>query len=106
MKALSSDCHARIGFVSALAISLIAFCGQAPAQSSSSKQPSSSGPQETKIEPYKGPPLYLDEPQQVVVEPTIVTKETIHEVHGGGKVDRDVAHYSDNSFAADGNYRE
>jgi antitoxin component YwqK of YwqJK toxin-antitoxin module len=106
MKAFSTGWHIRIGILSALAIS-VALCGQVQAQSAAGNQSSSSAPQESvKIEPYKGPPIYLDEPQQVVVEPTVVTKETIHEVHGGGKVDRDVAHYSDNSFAADGNYRE
>ena len=39
---------------------------------------SSSGGQESvKIEPYKGPPIFLDEPEKVAVAPTIVTRETI-----------------------------
>jgi antitoxin component YwqK of YwqJK toxin-antitoxin module len=65
------------------------------------------GQQESvKIEPYKGPPIFLDEPEKIGVAPTIVTKETIKEKLGDGRVEREVAHYSDNSFAADGSYKE
>jgi antitoxin component YwqK of YwqJK toxin-antitoxin module len=59
-----------------------------------------------KIEPYKGPPIFLDEPEKIGVAPTIVTRETIKEKLGDGRVEREVAHYSDNSFAADGSYKE
>ena len=41
--------------------------------------------------------------------PTIVTQKRIREKYDDGKtvrVEREVAHYSDNNFAADGNYRE
>ena len=61
-----------------------------------------------KIEPYTGPPIYLDEPEQVAT-PTIVTRENLPEKYDDGKtirVEREVAHYSDNNFAADGKYRE
>jgi antitoxin component YwqK of YwqJK toxin-antitoxin module len=61
-----------------------------------------------KIEPYTGPPIYLEEPEQVA-KPTIVTRQTIREPYEDGKtprVEREVAHYSDNNFAADGKYLE
>jgi antitoxin component YwqK of YwqJK toxin-antitoxin module len=61
-----------------------------------------------KIEPYTGPPIYLEETEQVA-KPTIVTRETLREKYEDGttiRVEREVAHYSDNNFAADGNYRE
>jgi antitoxin component YwqK of YwqJK toxin-antitoxin module len=68
----------------------------------------SSGVQQdgVKIEPYKGAPIFLEEPEKVAVAPTIVTRETIKEKLGDGRIEREVAHYSDNSFAADGSYKE
>jgi len=59
-----------------------------------------------KIEPYTGPPIYLDEPKQVSVEAKIVSTETVPNDLGDGKVEREVARYSDNSFAANGFYKE
>jgi len=59
-----------------------------------------------KSEPSKGKQIYLDEPEKVNVAPTLITRETIKEKLGDGRVEREVAHYSDNSFAADGSYRE
>ena len=59
-----------------------------------------------KIKPYTGKPIFLDEPEKVVVAPAVTTRETIKEKLGDGRVERDVAHYSDNSFAADGAYKE
>ncbi len=59
-----------------------------------------------KIEPYTGKPIFLDEPEKVVVAPAVTSKETIKEKLGDGRVERDVAHYSDNNFAADGSYKE
>jgi antitoxin component YwqK of YwqJK toxin-antitoxin module len=61
-----------------------------------------------KIEPYTGPPIYLEEQEQVA-KPTIVTRDNLPEKYDDGKtirVEREVAHYSDNNFAADGKYRE
>jgi antitoxin component YwqK of YwqJK toxin-antitoxin module len=61
-----------------------------------------------KIEPYKGPPIFLPETEQVV-KPKIVTRETIKEKYEDDKslrVEREVAHYSDDNFAADGKYKE
>ena len=70
--------------------------------------PADSAPaqESVKIEPYTGKPIFLEEPEKVDVAPTIVTKETIKEKLGDGRVEREVAHYSDNSFAADGSYKE
>jgi antitoxin component YwqK of YwqJK toxin-antitoxin module len=60
-----------------------------------------------KIEPYTGPPIFLDEAEQIA-KPTIVSRENLPEKYDDGKirVEREVAHYSDNNFAADGKYRE
>ncbi len=59
-----------------------------------------------KIKPYTGKPIFLDEPEKVVVSPTMTRRETIKEKLGDGRVEREVAHYSDNTFAADGSYKE
>jgi antitoxin component YwqK of YwqJK toxin-antitoxin module len=61
-----------------------------------------------KIEPYKGPPIFLPEAKQVA-KPKIVTRETIKEKYEDDKtlrVEREVAKYSDESFKADGKYKE
>ena len=74
-----------------------------------SKSADSSGDQNSvKIEPYTGPPIYLEEPEQIA-KPQIVTRENLPEKYDDNKtirVEREVAHYSDNNFAADGKYRE
>lgn len=60
-----------------------------------------------KIEPYTGPPIFLEEAEQVAV-PTIVRRETITEKNKDDsvRIEREIAHFSDNHFEADGNYRE
>jgi antitoxin component YwqK of YwqJK toxin-antitoxin module len=59
-----------------------------------------------KIEPYTGPPIYLEEPEQVV-EPSIVRHETMREPREGPvRIEREIALFSDNHFEADGAYRE
>lgn len=60
-----------------------------------------------KIKPYTGPPIYLDEPE-VVAAPKIVSRETVSDKYGDGKlrVERQIARYSDDHFEADGFYRE
>jgi antitoxin component YwqK of YwqJK toxin-antitoxin module len=60
-----------------------------------------------KIQPYTGPPIYLDEPEQVA-EPKIVSHQKIEDKYEDGKirVEREVAIFSDNHFEADGKYRE
>lgn len=61
-----------------------------------------------KIQPYTGPPIYLDEPEQVAA-PSIVTHEKLEEKYedtGKIRVEREIARFSDNHFEADGNYRE
>ena len=67
----------------------------------------SGGPESVKVEPYTGPPIYLPEAEQIA-EPTIVSRETIPEKYEDGtiRIEREVAHFSDNNFAADGKYRE
>jgi antitoxin component YwqK of YwqJK toxin-antitoxin module len=81
------------------ALGLITCGGSALAAESSSGE-------SVKVEPYKGPAILLDEPEKVKVVPTIVTKQTLKEKLGAGSVEREIAHYSDNSIAADGSYKE
>jgi len=84
-----------------LTTAAMSFCSSVVAQSSGNQQDS------LRITPYEGPPIYLDE-QEVVAEPTIVRREVIREQYDDGqnRVEREVAHYSDNHFEADGVYRE
>jgi antitoxin component YwqK of YwqJK toxin-antitoxin module len=61
-----------------------------------------------KIQPYTGPPIFLDEPEQVA-EPTIVSHEKINDKYeptGKQRTEREIARFSDNHFEADGVYRE
>ena len=60
-----------------------------------------------KIEPYTGPPIFLDEAEQVA-EPTIINQDTLTEKYKDGKarIERQIATFSDNHFEADGAYRE
>jgi len=94
--------------IAVLAIA-VALCGQARAATPATGS-DSAGQQETvKIEPYTGPPIYLPEPEQVAAAPTVVTRDTKKEMYDDNKtvrVEREIAIYSDNNFAADGIYRE
>jgi antitoxin component YwqK of YwqJK toxin-antitoxin module len=60
-----------------------------------------------KIQPYTGPPIYLDQPEEVA-PPTIVRRDTKTEKYKDGTVqaERQLALFSDNHFEADGFYRE
>jgi antitoxin component YwqK of YwqJK toxin-antitoxin module len=92
-----------------VAVAFVAACWDTSSRGQATGSSSSSGAQESiKIEPYKGPPVYLEEVPKVA-EPTVVTHEKVPEKYEDGKtirVERDIARYSDNSLAADGNYRE
>jgi len=70
-------------------------------------KPSNATPKSVKIEPYTGPAIYLDEVAQVAA-PTIVGRQTLPEKYDDGsvRVEREVARYSDDNFAADGKYQE
>jgi antitoxin component YwqK of YwqJK toxin-antitoxin module len=60
------------------------------------------------IQPYTGPPIFLDEREQVA-PPSMVGREKITENFKGTekiRVEREVAKFSDNHFEADGTYRE
>jgi antitoxin component YwqK of YwqJK toxin-antitoxin module len=98
------------GFVrSALQLALVMSIVDWSASSRAQEKATGSGTvqqESVKIEPYLGAPIYLDEPQQVVVEPKIVGTDVVPNVLGDGKVEREVARYSDNSFAANGFYKE
>jgi antitoxin component YwqK of YwqJK toxin-antitoxin module len=59
------------------------------------------------IEPYKGPPIFLEE-KRTVVSPTIVRHDPFTDKYEDGKtrVERQVALYSDEHRESDGYYRE
>jgi antitoxin component YwqK of YwqJK toxin-antitoxin module len=59
------------------------------------------------IEPYKGPPIYLEE-KRAVVSPSIVRHDPFTDKYEDGKtrVERQVALYSDEHRESDGYYRE
>lgn len=108
MQAFSHCWQFRVGFMAGLTWNLAVCAGQALAADPPAGRDSSAGVQQesVKIEPYTGPPIYLNEPEKVIVAPTVVNRETIREPLGDGKVEREIARYSDNSYAADGFYRE
>jgi antitoxin component YwqK of YwqJK toxin-antitoxin module len=88
---------------SALWLSLAAaaglFCAGALAQEAQDS---------VKIQPYTGPPIYLEEPEQIAA-PTIVRRDKIedkYEDSGNIRIEREVARFSDDHFEADGKYRE
>jgi antitoxin component YwqK of YwqJK toxin-antitoxin module len=94
------------GFVAALAWTIASCHGFASAADSADSSSSNVQQESVKIEPYTGKPIFLPEPEHVHVEPKLVNHETLREKLGGGRIEREIAHYSDNSFAADGKYRE
>ncbi len=59
------------------------------------------------VQPYTGPPVYLDEPE-TIVPPALVEHQKITDKYPGGEVryERQIARFSDNHFEADGFYRE
>jgi antitoxin component YwqK of YwqJK toxin-antitoxin module len=82
-----------------------ATSGITPATSGTTA-PRPTGQRET-IEPYTGPPIYLEQEKQVA-PPTLVNRQTIKDEYEDGKLrsERQVARFSDNHFEADGMYRE
>lgn len=99
MNVLATNRLATVSFLSALVLAMVAIVAPTSAQQR--------GKQSIKIEPYTGPPIYLPEVEQVAA-PTIVRTETVTEKFPDGKVriERDIAHFSDNHFEAHGKYRE
>jgi antitoxin component YwqK of YwqJK toxin-antitoxin module len=74
----------------------LCWCDGVPAQEATNKE-------SVKIQPYTGPPIYLDEPEEVI-EPAIVRHETKKDEKAG--IEREIAIFSDNHIEADGLYRE
>jgi antitoxin component YwqK of YwqJK toxin-antitoxin module len=60
-----------------------------------------------RIEPYTGPPIFLEE-KRVIAPPTISRREVTTDKYEDGKirVERQVAKFSDEHFESDGFYRE
>jgi antitoxin component YwqK of YwqJK toxin-antitoxin module len=87
------------GLLVAMAVGIGGIAGVASAQE---RQKNS-----VKIEPYKGEPIFLDEVKQVA-DPAITRREALTERFPDGKVriERNIAHFSDGHFEADGQYRE
>ncbi len=90
------------------------FTGDAAAQTAAPKPTAGAAKtdavqqESVKIQPYTGEPIYLNETEQIA-KPTIVTRETLKEKFDDDKslrVEREIARYSDNTFAADGKYLE
>ncbi len=98
MNVLFSKRLAWLGFA-AIAVGQLWTIGGLLAQESTKRS--------VKIQPYTGPPIFLDEAQQVA-EPAIVRSETMTEPYKDGKVrvEREIAHFSDGHFEAHGAYRE
>jgi antitoxin component YwqK of YwqJK toxin-antitoxin module len=66
------------------------------------------GKASVKIQPYTGPPIFLDEPEQIAA-PKIVERQKIQDKYedtGKVRIEREVARFSDNHLEADGMYRE
>ena len=83
------------GIVAVVATSLALSVDRLAAQS---RPASTNGSQSNVIEPYNGPPIYLDE-AEVIAEPTIVRREMVPpEKYPDGtvRVERQVAYFSDN----------
>jgi len=80
--------------------------GQADAKARPSSSPRSSE-KRVLIEPYTGPPIFLEE-KRVVVAPTIVVRDVHTDKFPDGKprVERQIARYSDDHRESDGFYRE
>jgi antitoxin component YwqK of YwqJK toxin-antitoxin module len=88
------------GILSVVATMPLVLVNKANAQSRATTQ-------KVTVKPYDGAPIYLDEPK-VVAAPQIVRHEMIPEKYADGtlRVERRVAHFSDNHIEADGEYRE
>jgi antitoxin component YwqK of YwqJK toxin-antitoxin module len=98
MSVLTSSRWSRIGLVVA-AIAQLSIVGALSAQDRAK--------QSVKIQPYTGPPIFLDEREQVVA-PTLVTTRIETETYKDGKtrIEREISLFSDNHYEANGRYRE
>jgi antitoxin component YwqK of YwqJK toxin-antitoxin module len=87
-----------IGLVMA-AIAHLSIVGALSAQEQSKES--------VKIKPYTGPPIFLDEKEQVV-EPQLVSTKVETETFKDGKprIEREISLFSDNHYEANGKYRE
>lgn len=100
-------------FTYATLAAAIALFGVYPAQkllaADSDAKPSASDDkaESVTVEPYTGPPIYLDEPE-TPPPPTVVDRQRATSNYPDGKLrwEREVARLSDNHFVADGYYRE
>lgn len=96
---------ARRSMVVALAASLLASTHIA---AQPNKNPNTPAENRVTIEPYTGPAILLDEPQQIAA-PRVVERKVLPEKYDGSeqvRVEREIVLYSDNHFEADGVYRE
>jgi antitoxin component YwqK of YwqJK toxin-antitoxin module len=101
-----------LGIAALSGVLIVESSAEAQTASASSKQrtqsSSKSGTERVQIEPYTGPPIYLEE-KKIEVPPTIVKREVLDDPYPDSKqlrVQRQVAKYSDNHYESDGFYRE
>src|SRR6476659_4709886 len=91
MMVFSGFWQSRMRFFALLASAFVAWSGRALAADPPPRGSSSGRQDAVKIEPYKGPPIFLAEPEKLAVTPTIVTRETVKDKLGDGRVEREVA---------------
>ncbi len=109
MKATSSFWVLCSRFTAGIVIVLAAWHGRVLGAGPTSRGDSGAASDSVKIEPYTGPPIFLEEPEKIASAATIVTRDTKRDMYDDKKtvrVERELAVYSDNDFAADGKYRE
>ncbi len=77
------------------------------ATSASFAQESATLKESVKIKPYTGPPIFLEESTDTI-QPTLTRREIVTEKFKDDRIriEREIAHFSDNHFEADGKYRE
>lgn len=116
MNVLSDNCpKVRSFWMLVAALGLAVGTGPASAQNESNTSQGRSGtrPVESvedrvRIEPYTGPPIFLEE-KKVIAPPALVSRDPpfVDKYDNGQvRVERQVAKYSDNHFESDGFYRE
>jgi antitoxin component YwqK of YwqJK toxin-antitoxin module len=96
------------GLVAAQATSAKSGATQsAPTASASDSGTIRKAEERIRIEPYTGPPIFLEE-KKMVVPPSIVTREVVPDKFPDGKlrIERQIAKYSDDHYESDGFYRE
>ena len=85
----------------------LSFAADKPAPAAAAPSSRDSSDDKIEIKPYKGDPIFLDEPEAPPVS-SMVDRVVQSDKYADGKlrIERQIAKYSDNHFVADGFYRE